>query len=448
MKKLFTLSIASLLFISVNAQLIVATGSTAVPRMWHSSQMLANGKVVVFGGDNGNVSSPAYYSSAEIYNNGTWSATGAMGHVRDYVSSILLSNGNILAIGGQDAGGNETNTCEIYNATSGTWSATGSMTTARSESHVVMLNNGLILVAGGKYTNTCELYDQSTGTFTVTGSMNATRYAGFTLTKLPNGNVLATGGNNSATAEIFSVSSQTWNNVASNMTIARQFHQAILMTNNKVLIAGGDYTLTSEVFDPTTNTFTTAGPLAQYISDCEMVNLTNGKVLVYGQGNPFSPTDKGALQVFNPAANGWYSAGVVPINIFTASVYTVHKLQNGKILYVDGNWTTGNGANAYCYLVDPAMIVAGVEEQNEIADLSVYPNPASDLITINALLSNDGNIGVRISDVLGNTVMDMEDHSQNKQFQNQIDIGKLPSGIYFLSITSGNSTSVRKIIKN
>lgn len=446
MKKIFTLLSSALLVVSVNAQLIVATGSTAVPRMWHSSQTLANGKVVTFGGDNGNAMSPVYYSSAELYNNGSWSSTGSMSQVRDKVCSILLTNGDVLAIGGQDASSNVTLTCEIYSVASGTWSLTGSTTNGRKRSKVVMLNNGKVLVAGGEYTSTCELYDQTSGTWTLTGSLNG-RDNGFTLTKLPNGNVLATGGNNQSTAEIYDVATGVWTNVATNMSVARSYHQAILMTNNKVLIAGGDYQLTAEIFDPAANTFSAAGTFTQYISECPMVNLPNGKVLVFGIGDLFNSTDRGALQVYAPAANNWYSAGVVPVSIFTAAVYTVHTLQNGKILYVDGNFSTGNGSSNHCNLVDPAFVAVGVEEQTELSMLSVYPNPVSNFVTINVEVAQDGNISVQLFDLLGNQVMEIAEESRNKQFQSNMNIEALPAGVYFLTITSGNSISTRKIIK-
>lgn len=433
--------------ISMHAQLITATGSTAVARMFHSSQMLNNGKVVVFGGYNGNAQSPVFYTSAEIYNNGTWSYTGSMNHQRYKVSSALLSNGNILAIGGTNSNMNETASCEIYNASTGTWSYTDSLNTARSNARIVVLNNGKILAAGGQYTSTCELYDQTTNTWTATGSMNVTRYDGFALSKLPDGRVLATGGNNTNSAEIYDPSTGTWTNVANTMTQARQYHQSILMGNGKVLIAGGDFTLTSEVYNPTTNTFTAAGNLAHYVSNCPMVNLSNGKVLIYGIGDLFNFTDRGALQVFNPGINQWYSAGVVSPAIFTGAVYTVHILQNNKILYVDGNFSTGNGANPYCYLVDQNAIAASVEEQSNIASWETYPNPATNQVTVDMELEQDSNVKLQLYDVLGNTVMEFTDESNGKSYHRQLDMIALPQGVYFLSVQSGKETRTAKIVK-
>lgn len=446
MKKNLTLFATVFSALSLSAQLITATGNTAVARMWHSSQMLSNGKVVVFGGYNGNAQSPVHYSSAEIYNNGTWSYTGAMNEQRYKVSSALLSNGNILAIGGTDANLNETSSCEIYNATSGTWSYTDSMANVRSNAKVVTLNNGKILVAGGQYTATCELYDQSTNTWSTTGTMNGNRYDGFALTKLPDGRVLATGGNNTNTAEIYDPSTGQWTNVTATMTTNHQYHQSILMSNNKVLIAGGDMTLSSEIYDPVAGTFTAAGNLLHYISNCPMVNLSNGKVLVFGIGTLFS-MDREALQVFNPVANQWYLAGPVPSSIFTAAVYTVHQLQSGNILYVDGNFTTGNGASQYCYLVNPAAIAVGIDEESSSFSASIFPNPSSGIITVSADVTNGSLVYTTVRDVLGKTVAASTQIAGSTGYIDQIDISGLNPGMYFVEIASEGRVATQQLIK-
>jgi hypothetical protein len=231
------------------------------------------------------------------------------------------------------------------------------------------------------------------------------------------------------------------------MTGARQYHQSILMPNNKVLIAGGDFTLTSEIFDPTNNTFTATGNLLHYISNCPMVNLSNGKVLVFGIGTLFSPTDREALQVFNPAANQWYSAGVVSPAIFTAAAYTVHQLQSGKILFVDGNFTTGNGASQRCYLVDPAQIAVGLEEQSATFTTTLFPNPAENRVQLTTDLAAGSELIIETFDVLGNLVSSTSSTIQTFGAAQEIDLTAFGSGLYFVKVTSGNMSLTQRIVK-
>src|ERR1044072_6652582 len=103
MKKTFSLSFAVFAAVYLHAQLIVATGNIPSARLGHQSQLLANGNVLAFGGDNGHGLNPVSYTSAELYNPrcGTWTPTGGIYIARDLAASVMLSNGNVLVIGGE-----------------------------------------------------------------------------------------------------------------------------------------------------------------------------------------------------------------------------------------------------------------------------------------------------------------------------------------------------------
>ncbi|MBI4931717.1 MAG: T9SS type A sorting domain-containing protein [Bacteroidetes bacterium] len=444
MKKIFTLFFTISFGLSAMAQLITATGNMSVQRVGHESQLLSNGKVLVFGGNNGNFTGYTVHSSAQLYSGGSWATTGSMMKARSEPGSALLTNGNVLVIGGEDLNSNSLKSCEIYNVTSGMWSYTDSMANARSETRAVILNSGKILAVGGSSGGTCELYDQTSSTWSVTGSMKVARSAGFAATKLPNGDVLVTGGQ-SDTAEIYNVTSGTWNKVSNLMTLSRNYCTAILMTNGKILIAGGTSTFTSEVYDPSANTFTATGNLGQYRVADEMINLTNGKVLIYGIGT--FAADRLALEVFNPATNSWYYAGTVSSAIFTASDYTVHKLPGGSILYSGGNWTTGNGANKECYLVNESAIAAGIAEALNLSFFEVYPNPVHDNFEIKMEIDGAVNITIELKNMLGQTIKIIEKGKVSGSYHKAEDISDLNSGIYILHVITGNANAAIKLVK-
>jgi hypothetical protein len=77
-----------------------ATGSLATARYLHTATLLANGKVLVTGGDN--YPSSSTLASAELYDpeSRTWTPTGNLAIPREYHTATLLLSGNVLAAGG------------------------------------------------------------------------------------------------------------------------------------------------------------------------------------------------------------------------------------------------------------------------------------------------------------------------------------------------------------
>ncbi|ESU24818.1 hypothetical protein FEDK69T_03710 [Flavobacterium enshiense DK69] len=80
----------------------------------------------------------------------------------------------------------------------------------------------------------------------------------------------------------------------------------------------------------------------------------------------------------------------------------------------------------------------------ESSKLSVYPNPANNIVTI----SNAENLQINavvITDVNGRTVKTLE---FGGVAETQINVSDLNSGIYFMSIDTNEGTATKKIIKN
>jgi hypothetical protein len=156
--------------------------------------LLPSGKVLVAAGLSGPGSLPD--ASAELYDpaSGTWTATGSLNTARYIHTATLLPNGKVLVAGGQNG---DLASAELYDPASGTWTATGSLNTARYDHTATLLPNGKVLVAGGANSTdtlaSAELYDPTSGTWTATGSLNTAREF-HTASLLPNGNVLVAGG--------------------------------------------------------------------------------------------------------------------------------------------------------------------------------------------------------------------------------------------------------------
>lgn len=443
MKRKITFFMSLATCMSLNAQLIVATGSMSVKRTNHGSETLANGKILVFGGEKGATTGNLVYKSAELYNNGTWTSTGNMAINRSEPASVVLSNGNVLVIGGDNVDNDNYASCEIYNVATGTWSYADSLNYARSSAIAITLNNGKVLAIGGDNSQlTCELYDETTNTWTATGSMSEGAMSWFDAVKLPNGNVLKVG-TGTTVAEIYNVATGTWSQVSNPMTSARTAPTAILMNNGKVLIAGGMNNLTSEVFDPATNTFTAVGNLGQKALSCDMINLADGRVLIFGSGDLFATSDRKALQVFNPSTGTWSYPGAVAGTIFPAQNYTVNQLSNGKILFSGGSFQVGD-ANTQCYIVNISPL--GVEELVEEDLFSVYPVPATNQVTVTFDKANASNgYAFLLCNTLGQVISSVPVQSQSTSINLQ---NITESGVYFVSLKNNQDEIIqtRKII--
>jgi hypothetical protein len=142
-----------------------ATGSMITARGYQTATLLTgpNGKVLVAGGYN--VASTWLYSS-ELYDPvaGTWSATGSLTASRNFHTATLLANGKVLVAGGNSS--NQTlKSCELYDPAAGTWSAMPSLLTARQSFTATVLSNNQVLATGGygvqagTYLNQSEIFD-------------------------------------------------------------------------------------------------------------------------------------------------------------------------------------------------------------------------------------------------------------------------------------------------
>jgi hypothetical protein len=202
------------------------TGNMVTPRENHTATLLANGNVVIIGGDTLNAQFQTYYvGPAEIYNpsNGTFTAVGSLSSASEYHDSQLLSTGKVVVIDGEYY----CSTCnapllsrtETYDPTAQAFSSTVSMAIARFVQTSTTLTDGTILVVGGEaqtivngqitgYTATggAELLNTTSQTVTGAGALQDPR-ASHTATLLNDGTVLFVGGAGSrgvlASAELY-----------------------------------------------------------------------------------------------------------------------------------------------------------------------------------------------------------------------------------------------------
>jgi N-acetylneuraminic acid mutarotase len=275
----------------------------------------------------------------------SWTATGNMTEARSGNTATLLADGKVLVTGG------DTVSAELYDPASGTWTATGKMIEARSGYTATLLTDGRVLVAGGG-TASAELYDPVSGTWTATGNMVSTWFRGFTATRLVDGRVLVAGAGGSspdvdpAPPELYDPVSGTWTATGPMVTPRSTGFTATLLADGRVLVAGGGgkgYLASAEVYDPASGTWTATGDMAVVRGDFTASLLNDGSVLVVGGLNHNGGgVEWASAELYDPVSGSWTATGTMGEARYG---HTATLLRDGRVLVAGGLNTSLGGIN-------------------------------------------------------------------------------------------------------
>src|SRR5207245_2242205 len=133
--------------------IFTAIGSLTLARTRHTATLLPTGKVLFSGGETGTDTGSNGFASAELYDPlaGTFIATGSLAVPRVFHTATLLPNGTVLVAGGStDGSGNNTPvSTELYDPASAAFTATAALGIGRVTHTATLLSNGKVLVAAG-----------------------------------------------------------------------------------------------------------------------------------------------------------------------------------------------------------------------------------------------------------------------------------------------------------
>jgi N-acetylneuraminic acid mutarotase len=139
-------------------------------RYLHTATKLDNGKVLVVGGVLLTTTTGTLLASAELYDpaSNTWSPAGSLATPRSEHSAVLLANGKVLVVGGED-GGPPLYSAELYDPATNSWTSAGSAISGPRTPTSALLSDGRVLVtfnANGHPDKTAQIYDPGTSTDT------------------------------------------------------------------------------------------------------------------------------------------------------------------------------------------------------------------------------------------------------------------------------------------
>jgi hypothetical protein len=183
-------------------------------RASHTAQLLNDGRVLVAGGFGYHDSAPAG-GDALVYDPqvDTWTATGPMVKLRIFSASARLADGRVLVTGGQPwtatGPGAPTSSSEVFDPAANTWTPAADLSQARMMHALVLLPDGPVLAVGGardpyccwtsgSFVSEIESYDPTAGEWRMVGELPQPRAAA-TVTLLGDGRVWMAGGQTDTT---------------------------------------------------------------------------------------------------------------------------------------------------------------------------------------------------------------------------------------------------------
>lgn len=111
-----------------------------------------------------------------------------------------------------------------------------------------------------------------------------------------------------------------------------------------------------------------------------------------------------------------------------------------------GQW----GINTPAFFAIDNMVLSttvGVDELETVSNISVYPNPAKEMIILNYIATTETELSVRIFDISGKEVANTVNHTVIGANKINFSIEALESGMYFIELSNTTSTKKIKFIK-
>lgn len=342
----------------------------AHPRHRHTATVLADGRVLIAGGDD-----EESINTTEIYEPTAKTLTSGpqlLGrHIWHAAAAIA---GGVLIAGGLDLGdasradvsrGKATAVGDTSDASivgidnRGSASSVGSMMFARQNFTMTPLLDGTVLVFGGAgrgAETTAEIFDPRTRRFARTGDILVKRF-GCPATIMTDGRVLLTGGTSAdeatynariADAEMYDPLARTFTKTGS-MKRSRWGHTSTLLPDGRVLIAGGineeeGITASAELYDPKNGMFREIPPMRLPRSGHAAVLLADGRVLIMGGASHIGRSDMilRSAEVFDTSLEKFVETE--PMRTARED-HSATLLKTGEVLVV-GGWTGGNSENS------------------------------------------------------------------------------------------------------
>ncbi len=134
------------------------------------------------------------------------------------------------------------------------------------------------------------------------------------------------------------------------------------------------------------------------------------------------------------------------VGVSTASPYTYNWVSTSGTHTLTAVATDDNGQQSTSSAI-VTSVITGISETTTESTLSIYPNPANDVINFEINTTQQiGNVTYAIYDVIGNVLLTKSIGSISGVYKEAINVSSFSKGIYIVKITSDSLTSTKKVI--
>jgi hypothetical protein len=174
--------------------------------------------------------------------------------------------------------------------------------------------------------------------------------------------------------------------------------------------------------------------------------------LMYGEFDGYLelPTADYGLQIRDETGENVVATFGAPLQSLGLGGQAISVIASG-FLNPDNN-SGGPGFGLYAATAAGGELVqltntSSIDDVIEVASISTYPNPASDVLNIRfSVKESNDNISVDLINLLGSKVRSNElGLVSNDNIQHQMNVSDMPEGLYIMTISAGESTVSRKI---
>jgi Secretion system C-terminal sorting domain len=427
----------------------------------------------------------AFAGHVRIYEwiGGSWAQVGADidGEVPGDQSGVSISlslDGNRIAIGApfNDGNGDNAGHVRIYEWIGGSWTQVGAVIDGEAPGDisgvsVSLSSNGSRVAIGaqrndgnGDNAGHVRVYDWIAGNWTqvgedIDGETEGDR-TGYSVSLSSNGSRVAIGairndgnGDNAGHVRIYEWIGGSWTQVGADIDGEAPedisgVSVSLSSNGNRVAIGArgndgnGDNAGHVRVYDWIAGNWTQVG---EDIDGEEAGDLSGGSISLSLDGNRlaigahYNDDKTGHVRVYDWDEDNWTQVGI-DINgeeVDDQSGYSISLASDGSKLAIGAWFNNGNGIRSGHVRVYEFTSVSTISP-NVKAVIEVNPNPTMGKIELVGV----ENGMIKIIDIFGKVILKVE------KSKSEIDISWLPSGIYFIQISSDNQLITKTIIKN
>lgn len=113
-----------------------------------------------------------------------------------------------------------------------------------------------------------------------------------------------------------------------------------------------------------------------------------------------------------------------------------------------GTWFLSPGTPMVRMNLDPTSNNVSLEEQGQLFGAELFPNPATDKVTVRYMMGVASEVTIKVTDITGKVVAEFEEGTQTEgAHELNMNTSAFAEGVYYVTIASGNSILTKKVVK-